>query len=488
MSVDELRSGLARLAGTVVPEGQPYGLLIRQARRRRRARLAGLGTAAAAALTVALVGPTALAPGGGSGPSASDGYPVTSEWAWRLLESPPRGNLAADPALLQELTRAFDEDREEVGISDALPKVRVLFVDESSGFRQVVVAYHSDTSASLVMLTGPRGASVRQLHWAVGNLPVTPLSALGLINESSREAKTPEGAVPWLLGLAPVGCEMSTTESASIATNGTIRRRWKPVSTRDYVLKDQRTMRGWWRVECDGIVRQSGPIGFGIGEVTGVLPGKPVARPSGPTPGESPAPWGAGSVAEAGLGVYQALLDRVGLPAPSAPAVRWSGRLADGDDVVVVGPRTGVGPVVLHNGENIKTMMALAGADDAKPDDEPTMATSRADWSLTATAVAGSADLIAVRVPERAGGHATIGDRLLVVPPPTAVRVVAVDKVGKTINSADVVAGAATLSLPVGQAATLRALDDRGEPLATATIDEPDHGERLFGEQLTLNW
>lgn len=469
MSVDELRHGLARIASSVVPDEDPYGRLLRHARRRRRYRWAGAGTLLAGVLATALVVPATGVGGLPSwrrGPAGGSGYPVTSDWAWRLLDSPTRGSLAADRSLVDELTRVFDRDRDHAGMSAALPTVKVLFADDTAGVRTVVVAYHSGTAAALVSKTGPVGAPPGELVRAGGasNLPVAPFTVLG---DSSAGAT-------WLLGLAPAGCTVSAAPSATLSGDGGIQRSWQIAHTPGYLLLDEQHSHGWWRVECDGAIREQGPVGFRTGEFT-----------SGPGPGQSDELRAA---EQAAVASYRVLAAGAGLPAEPAPVRRWSGRIpGEGIPAAIAGPPSGVGPYVLQLGTAPKGLLATAPADDARPDDPETLAASRAGWALAATAVSTSPDLIAVRVPTRTGGHAVLTDHLLVAPDREDAAQVEAVGVGAR-SSAPVNLGFAILAVPVGAEVTLRVRDANGKLLASQRLHEPAAGERIFDEQLISAW
>jgi hypothetical protein len=132
-------------------------------------------------------------------------------------------------------------------------------------------------------------------------------------------------------------------------------------------------------------------------------------------------------------------------------------------------------------------MVALRGATADQPDDEETKAASRAEWSLVTPGRTTSADLITVRIPERAGGHAVLSDRLLVVAPEGAVRVEAVKAGGGVVAGASLERAAGVLDLPVGATVTLRALDRDGHEVASTPLRELP-GPQLFGEPLISNW
>ncbi|MBM0238805.1 hypothetical protein JNW88_19670 [Micromonospora sp. ATA32] len=252
-----------------------------------------------------------------------------------------------------------------------------------------------------------------------------------------------------------------------MAADGGLRLAWQPAPTGEYILLDERRIRGWWRVECEGKVRQQSPVGFGVAEISGRGGAKP--PPAGATGG---GPLTVGDevrmAEEAGRSSSRSLLQAAGLPAEPPPVLRWSGRIpgGDGTGAALVAPAAGAGPLVLHVGASSDALVALARPDDATPDDTETLTASRADWALASSAVSTSAELMAVRVPARSGGHAVLTDQLLVVPPADAVQVVAVfpDQPGSQRASSTVIDGAAVLQLPVGLQVTVQALDRRPGP------------------------
>ncbi|MEV4760729.1 hypothetical protein AB0J86_37280 [Micromonospora sp. NPDC049559] len=491
MSVDELRTGLARIAESVVPDEDPYGQLLRHARRRRRGRIGGLGTAVAALLAAALLGPVVVGGGpGGGGPGddwVGEGHPITSAWQWRLINSPTRGSLAGDRGLIDELTRAFDRDRAELRMSDSLPKVKILYADESAGFRHVAAVFYSDTSAAVVEQAAPLGTSAEKIVGSDGSFN-GPLEPFVVLNVEYGRGPVNQG----LLGLAPAGCLVSTADSATVSPDGMVSRQWHRSPTGDYVLLSHASdVRGWWRVECDGQVRLEGPTRYrhDVVPVERYRPGELVdPRPSAPA-------WPDGEAwqAERAAGTaYQALMDETGLPNSAKPVIRWSGRL-DGaalPSAALVGAPSNLGPLVLSVGTAADgALLALGGPGDVKTD-LPAPGTGQEDTSLVATAVATTAELAAVRVPALSGGRAVLTDRLLVVPPAGAVRVDAVsgDDAGGAAASAPVRDGAAILTLPLGAKVTLRALAGDGSTLASAPLRELARGERIFNEAVTSNW
>lgn len=481
MSVDELRAGLARIAGTVVPDPDPYGLVLRHARRRRRRRLAGFVAAVAALLAAALTAPAALTAADRHDRSddlpLGHGHPVDSPWSRRLLDSPTRGSLAGDRAFLAEVVRLFDRRRAEVLMAADLPTVKVLFADDSAGVRQVVVAYRSATAAALVTREGPVGASPARLLGGDGLSNGRP-DPFSLLTASSG---TPGDQKQWLLGLAPAGCRVSLGRAA-YAGQPSLRRSWQPVETDGYVLVEQAHAGGWWRVECDGRVRQAGPIWPAEtdgGSLDGSYPSDgrwaPTADPPNPT-----------VTRQAGR-VYRGLAVQAGL-VDAAPVIRWSGRLdAAGGAAVLLAAVGREGPILLQVGDTgAGPLVARATALDPAPTDA-VPAPEPLRPPLVATGYGPAYDLLAARVPVRDGERAVLGDQLLVVPRKGVVRVEAVAD-GTVRASAPVTGGAALLTLPVGSQVTLRGLDRDGTVRCSGPLREPAAGERLFNEPLVSAW
>ncbi|WP_123827023.1 hypothetical protein [Micromonospora globispora] len=487
MSVDELRTGLARIAATVVPDEDPYDRLMRHARRRRRSRWAGLGALLAALLTTAVVAPATGVGGLGNwlrDPEQGSGYRVTNDWVWRLINSPTRGSLAADGPLLDELTRVFDRNRDEAGMGSALPAVKVLFADDSSGVRQVVVAYHSDTSAALVAKTGELGARPQDLVRAGGisNLPILPFTMVGGGPDGKGQGSR------WLLGLAPAGCTVWSAPSATLTAEGAVGRTWRRAATPGYLLLDEQRIRGWWRVECGGTIREEGPVGVRTGELSG-RQSAPALDPRATSTGPLSPDDELRQVEQAAVNSYRLLAETAGLPGTPVPVRRWSGRIPGaGVPASIAGPASGVGPAVLQLGTGHDALLALAAANDARRDDTGTLAASRADWALAATAVSSSAGLTAIRLPARAGGHAILTDQLLVAPAQEEAVLVTATGSGAQRAVAPVTNGAAILSLPLGAEVTLRVLNADGKVLDVQALHEPATGERIFNEQLVSTW
>lgn len=490
MSVDELRVRLAAIAETVVPDADPYTRLVRQARRRRWHRVVGRGGAVAALLATALVGPTVLGVGGHSdGPHDPSlvlhGSPVDSPWTWRLINSPTRGSLADDRDFAAQVTRLFDRERDSLHVSADLPDVKLLYADDSAGYRRVVLAFHSDTHAALVTRQAPVGASPRSLLAADGeaNDRINPFTVL------TGRSGLPGDQEQWVLGLGPTGCDVSYSRSASVS-GGEVRRNWEPSSDGDWLLLDQRSTRtgaqpGWWRVRCDGQVREQRPIAPLLA-ATGETPADPDLPPDArPSPAPTIADW---RVPRDAGRAYRTLTQISDLIAPQ-PVIRWAGRLDPDDETesVLVG-RPGAGPLLLQIGVGERLSLPLTAVDrEEAHDDTETPTTGGQQAELVATGIASTDDLAAVRVTARSGSRTVPTDRLLVVPVGKAARVEAVAG-GQVRAGAPVRGGAALLTLPVGSTVTLRVLDGTGGLLTSTQLSEPAGGERIFGELLVSDW
>ncbi|MCW3814193.1 hypothetical protein ONA91_06950 [Micromonospora sp. DR5-3] len=483
MSVDELRAGLAKIAEAVVPDPDPYERLLRHARRRRRRRFAGFAATVAAVLAAALAGP-ALSPAGlhhrADDLPLGHGHRIDSPWSWRLINSPTRGSLAGDEAFVAEVARLFDHGRDEVRMAADLPKVKVLYADESAGFRQVVLAYHSATAAALVTREGPAGASPARLLRGDGqsNGRVEPFNLL------TATSGMPGAQKQWLLGLAPAGCRISLGRAAYAGQSG-LRRQWQAQPTDGYLLVEQAASDGWWRVECDGQVRQEGPMWFaetdraGNADETYPDDGRwaPTAEPPNPT------------VARQAGQVYQALARQAGLVDAARPAIRWSGRLdAQGGEAVLLATQDREGPTLLLTGDTgAGPLLALATDQDPAPTDPAPAPAGPLRPPLVATGYGPADDLLAVRVPVRDGDRAVLGGQLLVVPCKGVTRIEAVAD-GAVRASAPVAGGAALLALPVGSVVMLRGLDRNGAVRCYGPLLERASGERVFNEPLVSNW
>ena len=471
MSVDELRAGFERLTAPVVPDPDPYQQILRRARQRRRRWFSALLAAVTGALTLALVGPGPLSVAGlldrGLGP---DGYPVTSDWVWRLIQSPTRGNLNIDSTLLTDVT-------ERLRTESDLPKAKVLFLHDFSSSRIAVVAHYSDEAAMVSTYSASRGASAARLadQPHVRNAHLDPFKILS--------GKGERDALIWRVGLAPAGCRVATS-ATRIQQDPQIQRSWRPAPTGDFVAGEWATEPGeLWQVTCGDKVRQRIPATGDVREIGDGGP-PPSAQPIDP---QWHGPVDA-NTARAAAASYDELT-RAAAVSPENAVVRWTGFVFDGQKptpAVLIAPKAGPGPVVLHVGTSSKTLAALAPREQAAPQ---APAASRVHWSLAATAPSSDSGLIAIRIPERDGGYAVASDQLLVVARSSAKTVQVIDNGGSVLQSAKISDdGSAILQLPDRDAHWLHAVSDDGRLDATTLVVEPAKGGQLFGENLVWDW
>ncbi|SNT64661.1 hypothetical protein SAMN05421812_117174 [Asanoa hainanensis] len=495
MNAEDLRTGFDRLAATVTSDADPYEAVLRRARRRRLAWLRGLGAALAVALTMALAGPAALNAGRWDGtppgpPQPFEGKPVTSEWTWRLINSPTRGNLAGDQPLLQDLVREFSKTGSMVNGLDLVgtnpPRIKVLFAHDFPGSRFVAVAYYSTSAAMLVTRTAGPGASAADL---VGSSGVSS----GWVDPLTKNAESWGGAMAtWTqfsLALAPDGCTVDSSSDGVIQPDGTVRRTWRPSPTSGYLLTRDAPANELWRVTCDGVVRSQGPATWqglhdeGTAGKTEIFPPDVQAARGNVDP----------ATASTAMGAYRSLVEHTGLRA-GGPVVRWGGSVpgVDGRPVpaVLVSQDSGAGPAVLQVGDADFFMVATGSTpaprrhyqpDEPGGDFVPTM-------SWAATTATASSELMGVRVPARKDLGAVRTDNLLVLAPPGTVRVEALAKGRKVWQTNALTDGAGVVEVRYRGDVTLRALDASGAVLATAPMHDPAKGDTLFGENLVENW
>jgi hypothetical protein len=469
MNVEQLRHDFDRLADGVVPVPDPYGRLLRRSRRRRLAQAGTVvGTAVAAILALATGGVAVQGTGDRTGDTFA-GWPITSDWTRRLIDSPTRGSLAGNSALLGDLVAAIHPLAPQ-----SLARTKVLFAGDVGQNRLAVIANYSDTDATIGEFSGPRNASVEELvrNFRANFAPSeTPLMR-GMLAPVLTIAGPPgnaDAARGWTVVLAPAGCQVATSAAAGS---------WQPAPTGDWLLAATSGL-FYTRVSCAGAVRQQGPTGT-VDEVSGIASGNlPVPARGNADP----------TAVAAAVAAFDRLTQAVGRG--DQPHVIWAGQLPDpktpGQAVLVAGDGASR-PVMLQIGSPGKSMVAMAPAGQATPDGEPTMAQSRKEWGLISTGQSDDHGLVAVRLPQRVGAHAELTDRLFVVAPPTAVRVEAIGPNGQVIAQAITSEGLSTLDIGIGRAGSVRALDVGGQPVATSTLAEPANGTRLFGEQLITNW
>jgi hypothetical protein len=274
MSVEELKVRFRRLAEPVVAMEDPYGRLLRRARRTRRVRLArwgsGLAAAVAAAVLIPLLATTPGAPSPAPSPGVDDlrGTDITP-WVRQLLDSPARGSLGTDTAFARALTGALAP--RYFGLSPELDQRTVLFAGDVGGYRAVLIAFQSRTRQMGVWLIGDAGASAARLAAAgPANLAMLHGSATPPAGNANQVTVLMEELQPFTatgvndepdgrhlaVGVAPAGCRLATKDATHPQT-------WHEEATGDYVLRtDPLAVDFSTRVQvtCAGVVRYAGPI------------------------------------------------------------------------------------------------------------------------------------------------------------------------------------------------------------------------------------
>jgi hypothetical protein len=98
------------------------------------------------------------------------------------------------------------------------------------------------------------------------------------------------------------------------------------------------------------------------------------------------------------------------------------------------------------------------------------------------TAIAPSADLVAVRPPEPANPY-LISDRLLVIAPATATQLRVPGRQPVPLTD-----GVAVITVPIPASQTITAVDGKGTTVARLTVAEPDADGLLFNQPLLRRW
>lgn len=272
MSVDELKIGFARLAEPVVPVEDPYGRLLRRARRSRRLRLTGWGSALAAglvaALMIPLLGPMTAGriPGPQPGPDDNRGVAITG-WVQQLLDGRTRGNLALDGTFVDTVSQRVQPA--DFGFSPELSHRTVLFAGDAGSYRAVLLAFTSDTRQMGVWLVGDIGTTALALSQAGRTLKASGAAYDDKIKVMPEELQPFAGTAVadanthryLTVGLAPQGCTVAVREAD--------RPQWTDSPDGDFVLRTDAAAQAQstlTRVTCDGTVRYQAPL-ISIGRV-----------------------------------------------------------------------------------------------------------------------------------------------------------------------------------------------------------------------------
>jgi hypothetical protein len=293
---NELKTGFTRLTDPIVPVPDPYGRLLRRARRHRVTAWAStLAAGVIVALTASLVAsaPAAPHPGPSIDPRLNKGAVITP-WVQRLLDSPIRGNLAGDTAFVDALTGRLNPT--DIDASPELSDVTVLFAGDipAAGYRAVLVAFTSATRQTGLWMVGGLGAGADQfLHAArrasaAGPTVVPDVMPADLSPFSATADSEPDAGHYLTIGVAPAGCQVATSTDGHTWT-GT--GDW--AFSTDEVLPTKQPLA---RVTCDGVRRYEGVLLIGatmniritgvtdaqldaaLAGVRGTPPNRPVAR------------------------------------------------------------------------------------------------------------------------------------------------------------------------------------------------------------------
>jgi hypothetical protein len=275
MSVEELKVRFARLTEPVVATEDPYGRLLRRARRSRRARLvgwvSGLAAVVAAAVLTPLLVPASGSPSPAPSPGVDDlrGADITN-WVRQLIDTPARGSLARDTAFTTAVTDGLAP--RYFGFSPELDQRTVLFAGDVGSYRAVLIAFHSPTRQMGVWLVGDAGASAAQLAAAgPANLAMlhgssgTPQAGGAgqvkvMVEELQPYTATAVGGAGvgryLAVGVAPEGCRLATKDARHPRT-------WHDETTGDYVVRTDPLavdVSTYAQVTCEGVVRFAAPI------------------------------------------------------------------------------------------------------------------------------------------------------------------------------------------------------------------------------------
>ncbi|MGC4807101.1 hypothetical protein [Micromonospora sp. DT233] len=455
---DEIRQALTRLAEPVVPGPDPYQRLLVRVRRRRRRRtavacVAGLAVVAMALPVLGAAGRLTTS-GVASPPPAAGTYQPASRveepMVRQLLDSPTRGNLAGDEALIADLQRRYRAARAELLVDPALHEVRVLLAHDAPNARIVVVAFLDDSHALLRSGSAQPGASVPELLSQTG----TPDEPQPLAPYVFYGRSLPEGGrhgTDLRVGLAPAGCLVMVSADGRIQPDGSVARSWRTVSTDGFVTQGSGRVTERWRFTCQGVLRYVGPAVGGPGTRLPREAASPVATAGARGTVDA-------ALAADGARELRELMAGQGLVG-SAPQVVWGGRLP--------GWMAGAPAAVLVRSCSTAGGCAVLLETEAETSSQPgAVATDH-------RAATGSPDLAVVRVPGETGG-------VLVVGPEAAVRVELLDALAGTVATGRLDAGAGTLRVDPRQVSTVRLFDRDGRLLRSAAT--PNLGGSYSGQ------
>lgn len=219
-------------------------------RRRRRGAAASVGLVALAAAVVV----TAIrVPGGGApspGEETNSNWAQIKVWSERMYASPTRGGLAGDTAYVAALRDT---------LANAQPpgryrQVKVLFLDDVGPYRVALVAFARISpepdfwAYGSMWLVGDRGATVDKLAAAANGV------GDGLAPYTEGELSKGGIGDPMIqIAIAADGCEFASAPWPPVTD-------WRPEATGSYLARTTQDIKPeWWRVTCDGVVREEKP-------------------------------------------------------------------------------------------------------------------------------------------------------------------------------------------------------------------------------------
>jgi hypothetical protein len=249
---------LDEMTEDLIPAPDPYGRVRARYRRRQRRRMVLAGLGVVAALLVGAVPFLRADRGAAPDVAAAPARDPRLAWAQRMADSPPRGAVARDTSYLSDLAarllvnqhRGYYEPKMDV------VDVRVLFVDDLGAHRVALAVFRQaraepDLSPYLsVWLVDHKGASAERLARPEAtnqtHMGLEPVESIGI---GLRDG--PANAT--FLYLVPRGCEFATAALPAASD-------WRPEPTGSYLIRRPETTRPeWWRITCDGVVRELGP-------------------------------------------------------------------------------------------------------------------------------------------------------------------------------------------------------------------------------------
>ncbi|GAA4253093.1 hypothetical protein GCM10022255_052480 [Dactylosporangium darangshiense] len=458
---ERLREEMARAVAPVRPEPDPYARLLR--RRRRRGWRWG-STALAAAVVAAVLGAQALVAPSNPSPNPTPEPPpyfresndvALDHWGRDIIAASTRGNAAqADPALVEALRQALDRVRRSWAINPALDRIKVLYIVDVGGSRAYAAAYYNNERVQFVAAAAPAGSGADALVSTDHGMQTGALEPFTLGGDAGK----------YTIAMVPPGCLAAPSAATKVGPDSSLQQTWAQGAA--FVVEDRPALQRWWKISCDGVVREV--------LVAGSLDG-----PHGPG---TPPPAERG---HADPEVVAQLL-RYWPPLPGLDVrdrrIVWGGTVEGESRSVAVG----VGEL----GDGSAVVVAATGKGDGylvtsvKPDTD--LEQGAMPSAQVTTAVSPRSDFVAVRLP--AEDHRSLSDRLLVLAPPGAVELRAGSGPGAEtkVTLAD---GVGVLHVPVPAKVIIRAVDAQGRTVAELTVSEPRNTTQILaGQGLMRNW